>query len=316
MAKAARETGRELVLVGRSMHRIVNAARETGYLADFPPVMSEDDAERLAPNRLLYLCTGSQGEMRSALARIAAGEHRTVKLGPGDAVVFSSRIIPGNELAIFEMQNKLAALGVEVLTERDHFVHVSGHPCREELAQMYRWVRPQIAVPVHGERRHQEEHARLARSLQVPQALVPENGQLFRLAPGRAQLIDETPSGRIHLDGNILVAEGEGHARVRRAMGFAGLIVVTLVLDQKGKIATDPAILFEGIPEAIHAKVREALEGAVRRHNPTRNDEGTLRETVRRAVRRAASDAWGKKPVTRVEVVWLYWRACRASSAP
>lgn len=305
VAKAARETGRELVLVGRSMHRIVNAARQTGYLADFPPVMSEDDAERLAPNRLLYLCTGSQGEMRSALARIAAGEHRTVKLGPGDAVVFSSRIIPGNELAIFEMQNKLAALGVEVLTERDHFVHVSGHPCREELAQMYRWVRPQIAVPVHGERRHQEEHARLARSLQVPQALVPENGQLFRLAPGRAQLIDETPSGRIHLDGNILVAEGEGHARVRRAMGFAGLIVVTLVLDQKGKIATDPAILFEGIPEAIHAKVREALEGAVRRHNPTRNDEGTLRETVRRAVRRAASDAWGKKPVTRVEAVWL-----------
>jgi ribonuclease J len=220
-------------------------------------------------------------------------------------VVFSSRIIPGNELPIFEMQNQLAALGVEVLTEQDHFVHVSGHPCREELAQMYRWTRPQIAIAVHGERRQQEEHARLAKSLQVPQALVPENGQLFRLAPGRTQLIDETPSGRIHLDGTVLVAEGEGYSKARRAMSYAGLIVVTLVLDQKGRIATEPMILFEGIPEPIHARVRDALEGAVKRHNPKRDDEEGLKETVRRAVRRAASDAWGKKPVTRVEAVWV-----------
>jgi len=305
VANAARENNRELVLVGRSMHRIVNAARATGYLKGFPRVLSEDDAEDLPPSRVLYLCTGSQGEMRSALARIAAGEHRSVNLGPGDAVVFSSRIIPGNELSIFEMQNQLAALGVEVLTEQDHFVHVSGHPCREELAQMYRWTRPQIAVAVHGERRQQEEHARLAKSLQVPQALVPENGQLFRLAPGRAQLIDETPSGRIHLDGTVLVAEGEGYSKARRTMSYAGLIVVTLVLDQKGRIATDPMILFEGIPEAIHDRAREALEGVVKRHNPKRDDEEALKETTRRAVRRAASDAWGKKPVTRVEVVWV-----------
>jgi ribonuclease J len=203
------------------------------------------------------------------------------------------------------MQNQLSALGVEVLTEQDHFVHVSGHPCREELSQMYRWVRPQIAVPVHGERRQQEEHARLAKSLQVQQAIVPENGQLFRLAPGRAKLIDETPSGRIHLDGTVLVAEGEGYAKARRAMSFAGLIVVTLVLDQKGRIATEPMILFEGIPEAIHDRAREALDGVVKRHNPKRNDENDLKETARRAVRRAASDAWGKKPVTRVEVVWV-----------
>jgi ribonuclease J len=305
VAKAARENNRELVLVGRSMHRIVNAARDTGYLEGFPRVLSEEDAEHLPPGRVLYLCTGSQGEVRSALARIAAGEHRSVVLGPGDAVVFSSRIIPGNELPIFEMQNQLAALGVEVLTEQDHFVHVSGHPAREELAQMYRWVRPQIAVPVHGERRQQEEHARLAKSLQVPQAIVPENGQLFRLAPGRAQLIDETPSGRVHLDGTVLVAEGEGYAKSRRAMGYAGLIVVTLVLDQKGRIATEPMILFEGIPEAIHDRAREALDGVVKRHNPKRNDENELKETARRAVRRAASDAWGKKPVTRVEVLWV-----------
>ncbi len=305
VAKAARENSRELVLVGRSMHRIVNAARDTGYLEGFPRVLSEEDAEHLPPNRVLYLCTGSQGEVRSALARIAAGEHRTVNLGPGDAVVFSSRIIPGNELLIFEMQNQLAARGVEVLTEKDHFVHVSGHPCREELAQMYRWVRPQIAVPVHGERRHQEEHARLAKALQVPQAIVPENGQLFRLAPGRAQLIDETPSGRLHLDGTVLVAEGDGYAKSRRAMGFAGLIAVTLVFDQKGRIAAEPAILFEGIPEAVHDRVREALDGVIRRHNPKRDDEEALKESVRRTVRRAAAEAWGKKPVTRVECVWV-----------
>ncbi len=302
---AARAAKREIVLVGRSMHRIVNAARETGYLQDFPPVWSEEDGADLPPHRVLYLCTGSQGESRSALARIAAGEHNRVKLGPGDTVIFSSRVIPGNELSIFEMQNNLAAQGVEILTDHDHDIHVSGHPARDELAQMYRWTRPQIAVPVHGERRHQEEHARLARSLQVPQTVVPENGQLFRLAPGRASLIDEVPSGRLHLDGTALVAEGEGYARNRRALGFAGLIAVTLVLDAKGRLAAEPAILFEGIPKEIHDPVRAALDGILRRHNPKRDDDKHLKESVRRIVRRAALDAWGKKPVARVETIFL-----------
>ncbi len=158
-----------------------------------------------------------------------------MSLGPGDAVIFSSRIIPGNDLAIFALQNKLAALGVEVITERDHFVHVSGHPARDELAQMYRWVRPRIAVPVHGELRHMTEHARLARSLQVPQAIVLQNGQMLRLAPGRAEIVDETPSGRLHLDGKVLVEEGKGHARARGMLGYAGLVAVTIPLDRKGQ---------------------------------------------------------------------------------
>ncbi|HEY5239788.1 MAG TPA: ribonuclease J [Rhizomicrobium sp.] len=302
VGEAARATKRALVLVGRSMHRIVSAARETGYLKDFPATMDEADAAHLPPHKVLYLCTGSQGEPRSALARIAAGEHQNVSLGPGDAVIFSSRIIPGNELSIFEMQNRLSALGVQMLTEQDHFVHVSGHPCQEELSQMYRWVRPRIAVPVHGERRHQEEHARLARSLQVPEAIVPENGQMIRLAPGRAEIIDETPSGRMHLDGRVLVAEGEGHARVRRAMAFAGLIAVTLVLDRKGRVAADPALLFEGVPEPVHAPVRDAVEETVRRQ-AKKPDGPALRENVRRSARRAAADAWGKKPLVRVEIV-------------
>jgi ribonuclease J len=304
IAKAARAHGREVVLVGRAMHKIVQAACDTGYLADFPRTVDEEEADALPPHRVLYICTGSQGEMRAALPRIAAGEH-SVKLGPGDAVIFSSRIIPGNELAIFELHNKLAGLGVEVLSAEDHFVHVSGHPARGELAEMYRWTRPRIAVPVHGELRHMHAHARLAHELQVPQAVVIENGHLLRLAPGRAQVIDETPSGRVHLDGQVLVAEGLGLARARRSLSFAGMIAITLVLDGKGRVAADPALVMEGIPEPVHEAVRDAVEGVVKRHNPKRDDEEKLRETVRRAARGAAEDAWGKKPVTRVEVVLL-----------
>jgi ribonuclease J len=257
----------------------------------------------LPARRVLYLCTGSQGEPRAALSRIAVGDHPNVTLGPGDAVIFSSRIIPGNELAIFELHNRLAGLGVEVLSAEDHYVHVSGHPAREELAQMYRWTRPRIAVPVHGELRHMSEHARLARSLQVPEAIVVQNGQMVRLAPGPASIIDETPAGRVHLDGRVLVDEGAGFARARRALGFAGFIAITIVLDRKGRVATEPSIVIEGIPDPVHDAVRRAVDDALKRHNPKRGDEEELKENVRRVARRAALDAWGKKPPTRVEVV-------------
>jgi len=303
VAKAAREHGREIALVGYSMHKIVGAARDSGYLGDFPRVIDEADAAQLPARRVLYLCTGSQGEPRAALSRIAAGQHPNVSLGKGDAVIFSSRIIPGNELGIFELQNNLAALGVEVLTEQDHFVHVSGHPCRDELAEMYRWTRPKVAVPVHGELRHMSEHARLAKSLQVPQAVVIQNGHMLRLAPGPAQLVDEVPSGRIFLDGRVLVEEGAGYARARRALGYAGLIAITLVLDSKGRVATEPSIIIDGIPEPVHAAIRDATDAAIKRHK--KGDEDALKENVRRAARRAAQDAWGKKPVTRVEIVWV-----------
>lgn len=303
IARAARRHGREVALVGRAMHRIVSAARETGYLTDFPTTLDEAEAAELPPSRVLYLCTGSQGEPRAALARIASGDHPNVSLGQGDTVIFSSRIIPGNELTIFDIQNKLAALGVEVLTERDHFVHVSGHPAREELAQMYRWVRPRIAVPVHGEIRHMTEHARLARSLQVPEAVVIANGQMLRLAPGRAEIIDETPSGRLYLDGRVLVDESHDHMRERRAMSFAGVISVTLALDERGRVAGEPAMLLEGVPDVVHAPVSAAVDEAVRRHNPKKQSEEQFLEAVRRAARRAAQDAWGKKPVTRVQAI-------------
>jgi ribonuclease J len=298
IARAARAHGRELVLVGRAMRHMVEAARDTGYLKDFPRVIAEEDSARLPVNRVLYLCTGSQGEPRAALARIAAGEHPNVSLGEGDSVIFSSRIIPGNDLAIFELQNQLAARGVAVITERDHFVHVSGHPARDELAAMYSWVKPKLAIPVHGELRHMSEHARFARELQVPDAIVAVNGQMVRLAPGQPAIVDETPSGRLHLDGDVLVHEDDGLARSRRALSYAGFIGVTLVLDRKGRVAAQPVLHFEGVPEAIMEPVTDAIARAL---DGKRGDE--LKEQVRIAARRAANEIWGKKPVVRVETI-------------
>jgi ribonuclease J len=305
VAEAAREHGREVALVGRSMHRITGAARETGYMKHFPRLIDEEEAAQLPSDRVLYLCTGSQGEPRAALARIARGDHPSVQLGAGDAVIFSSRIIPGNDIAIHELHNQLSELGVEVLTVEDHFVHVSGHPCREELAEMYRLIRPQIAVPVHGEVRHMAEHARLARSLQVPQAVVVENGHMLRLAPGRAQVIDEVPAGRIYMDGRVMTEAGEGLTRNRRALAFAGFIGISVALDKRGRVASDPAYFFEGVPESVQEPVRNAAEETLRRFNPKKGDDDGLREQVRRAARRAANDAWGKKPITKVEIVWV-----------
>jgi len=300
VARAAKAHGRRIALVGRSMQKMVEAAKDTGYLKDFPPVLDETEAAELPPHKVLYLCTGSQGEPRAALSRIADGSHPNVELAEGDTVIFSSRVIPGNELAIAEIQNKLAARSIGILTVQEHHVHVSGHPARDELAQMYRWIRPKLALPVHGEMRHQVAHAKLAKDLQVPQALVPENGQLFLLAPGRPALIDEVPSGRVHLDGRVLVAEGEGLAKDRRAMGFAGLLVVALVVDHKGRIAAPPAVLGEGMPEPVEEAVLKAVEETLEKNK--RSDPDELSENVRRAARRAAQEAWGKKPITRVLV--------------
>jgi ribonuclease J len=301
-ARAAKANGRRLCLVGRSMHKMVDAARETGYLRDLPPIASEEDAAELLPHKVLYLVTGSQGEPRAALSRIAEDNHPGVALEQGDTVIFSSRIIPGNEIGIFALMNKLAARGIEVITADSEDIHVSGHPAREELSQMYRWLRPKIAIPVHGEMRHMTEHARLARSLQVPQAIVPQNGQMFRLAPGRCELIDEVPSGQLHLDGRVLVSEEAGLAKSRRGLGFAGIIVVTLVLDEKGRSIAPPVIVTEGIPEPVEAAIAKTVEDHVARAGK-RADPDELAETVRRAARRAANDSWGKKPITRVVVV-------------
>jgi ribonuclease J len=304
VALAAQDAGRSVALVGRSMRRMVAAARSTGYLKDAPPFVAEEEASMLPADSVVYLCTGSQGEQGSALARIAAGEHRTAPLDPGDVVIFSSRVIPGNEKKVGAMQNALAARGIEIITDQDHLTHVSGHPCRDELADMYRWVRPKIAIPVHGEIRHMMEHKRFAESLQVPEAIVAPNGSVLRLAPGQPAIIDEVPSGRIQLDGKVPVLDGDSVARMRRGLSFAGFASVTVIVAGNGRPATSPVLIAEGIPEIIVSGMREAADNAVMKAPRTvLADDEELAESVRRAVRREANSQWGKRPMVKVEIV-------------
>jgi len=311
IAEVAKAHDRHICLVGRSMHRIVRAAQEVDLLQGFGPLVQEDDVGYFPPDKILFLCTGSQGEPRAALARIAAGNNPDISLGDGDTVVFSSRVIPGNELAIYELQNQLAESGVRIITDRDHFVHVSGHPCRDELAQMYQWVRPQIAIPVHGEVRHLMEHGALAKELQIPEAVVPRNGTLIRLAPGKAQIIDEVPYGRLYLDGRILVDEADSHLRERRKMAYGGLATVTIAIDGKGRIVADPHVRLQGAPEHEPQSGDELVEviedhvivAADKMSRRELDDDYRVEQTLRRAARRAILQYWGKKILVDVTII-------------
>jgi ribonuclease J len=306
--EAAAANDRSTVLVGRSMHRVTAAARETGYLKNVPTPVAEEDAGYLPPENILYLCTGSQGEARAALSRIADDSHRHISLGSGDTVIFSSKIIPGNEIPIFELQNRLAERGIDVLTEKDHDVHVSGHPCRDELAQMYQWIRPELAIPVHGEPRHLLAHAELADELQVPEQLVLRNGLMARIAPGPAEVIDDVPAGRLHLDGTVLTRAGEAPLRERRQMSFAGNVVISIVVDDDGRLLAEPDVAAMGIPDleddlTVEDTCSEAAEDAVNRlrRNAARDDDA-IAEAVRRAVRGRLRFLWDKKPPVNVLV--------------
>ncbi|MBF0306554.1 MAG: ribonuclease J [Alphaproteobacteria bacterium] len=309
IAAAAFANGREVALVGRSLWRIDAAARKNGYLKGTPAFLNEHDAGYLPEDKVLYICTGSQGEPRAALSRIATDQHPHVTLGRGDVTIFSSRIIPGNEKAIGQLQNMLARLGVEVVTERDEFVHVSGHPARDELARMYQLVRPRILVPVHGERRHLEEHARLALSCQVAHAPVIENGAMLLLSEDGPEVIDHVPTGRLALDGNRLVRLDSAIMRDRHRMIANGSAVVTLVIDRMGRLLADPQVTAMGILDAEHeAREHEAVVDAVRdaiEEMPlqARRDDAVLREAARLAVRRHLKTTLGKKPVTDVHLI-------------
>jgi ribonuclease J len=311
IGKVAAAHERRVALVGRSMFRVFQAARDSGYLQDFPPIVSEDDLAYLPPEEVLVLCTGSQGEARSALWRIANGENRNVALDPGDAVIFSSRVIPGNETTIFQLHNKLVRLGVEIITADDHFVHVSGHPAREELSQMYQWVRPRIAIPVHGEARHLAAHAELARDCQVPQQILGENGTLIRLAPGPAGIVDHVPTGRLAVDGKRLLPVDSPVLRARQKMTFNGSATVTLVIGADGLFQGAPIVTAQGLldPDAEADKlalVAAGVEEALRRlPKISRRDDASVKEAARIAVRRAFRMMLDKKPVTEVHLVRL-----------
>ena len=312
VCRAAEACGRRVCLVGRSMRRMAAAAKSVGLMADLQPFVEEAEAGYFPPEAILYLCTGSQGEPRAALARIAEGIHPHVTLGQGDACIFSSRVIPGNEIPIRNLQNKLADRGVRLYTERDHpGIHVSGHPCRDELADMYHWARPQIAVPTHGERRHLLEHCAFARDLQIPQQLAPRNGDMVRLAPGRAEIVDEVPSGRLYLDAGVLTPENGEALRERRHAAYNGMISVAVVLDRKGRIASGPQVRALGLPTDADYPLQDVLadlaEQAEQALNRLSGDDRDLDEAVEtalsRAVKKASQRIWGRRPVVETTVL-------------
>jgi ribonuclease J len=248
VANGARAASRKLVVVGRAMYRVIEAAQETGYLDPDLPFHEETEFENIPARKVVALCTGSQGEARAAMARIALDEHPNVSLDAGDRVIFSSRTIPGNEKAVGRVQNGLADLGVEVITDGDAPVHVSGHPRRGELEQLYRWLRPQLAIPMHGEGKHLEAHARLAERLGVPEVIRARNGAMVRLAPAPAAIVDDVPVGRLYRDGAIITRAEDGQVRERRKLSFAGSVSVSLVLSDKGMLVADPEVALSGIP--------------------------------------------------------------------
>jgi len=309
VADAARAAGREVVVIGRAMERVVQIARETGYfdgVQDFRPM---DAYGYLPPNKVVALCTGSQGEPRAALSRIAEDQHPEVTFSHGDTVVYSARTIPGNEKAVGRVINLLIEQGIEVITDRTHLVHVSGHPRRAELEELIGWVKPNILIPVHGEALHLHEHAALARRCGVREVLQCRNGDLMRLAPN-AGLIDEVPAGRLYKDGSLLVEADARTVADRKRLSFAGAVSVALAVTDKGELIDDPSVDLIGIPErdrdgesmhdAVYDSVLETIESLPRGR---RRDPDAVGEAVRRAVRAAVAQRWGKKPMCHVHVL-------------
>ena len=302
LGEVAKATGRSLCVAGRSLDRILGVARSVGYLKDFPPTVDFDEAMRLPRNKVMVIATGGQGEARAALARMAADMHQ-IKLEPGDTVVFSSKQIPGNEVAIGRIMNQLAAKDILTVTEKQAHIHVSGHPGQPELAALYGWLRPKLVVPVHGEIRHMHEQARFALEQGVPDTLVQENGDLVRLAPGPAKIIERVRAGRLILDGDVILpADGET-INERRKLSLHGHITVAAIFSKKRFV--ESAISYRGVPvederEVFIDEMREAAEKAAT--GPARDQE-KLREAIRLGVRRVATDWTGKKPVVDVMLV-------------
>ena len=299
ICEAAGLADRSVCLLGRSMLRIVDAAREVGILPEGLKFVDPKEAGYLPREHVLYLCTGSQGEPRAALARIARDDHRDLVLSDGDTVIFSSKVIPGNERGIYALQNDLVDRGVKIITEKDEFIHVSGHPCRDELKAMYEWARPTIAIPVHGEARHLEEHADLALALGTNEALAPRNGDLIRLAPEGPEVIEEVPAGRMYLDGDHLLPEGAAPMKERRKLSTTGVVVVSIVLNGKDHLVSGPEIFYNGVflgddEELLGEDIETALNDLPR---TKRRDDDAVELAVKRAARVFFDEAWGKRPL-------------------
>jgi ribonuclease J len=301
--KAARAAGREIVIAGRAMRNTIEAARICGMLKDAGAFLDEDAFGYLPRNKILLLCTGSQGEPRAAMARIAEDTHPNIAMEEGDLVVFSARTIPGNEKEVGAIINNLAKLRMDVLTADDALVHSSGHPRQGELKQMYDWVKPRAVVPMHGEPRHMFAHEKFARACGIAETLLLEDGQIARLCPGPVEVVDEAPASVLHVDGKLIVPGVDGPARQRRKLAFVGIIIAHVIIDSHNQLAEDVDLLLDGVPEGLEEELALAAEKAFESMPKARRKEDeTVEETVRNAVRRAADMAWGKKPVVKVLV--------------
>jgi ribonuclease J len=303
LGQVAKATGRTLTVAGRSLDRIITAARQNGYLKDFPDTVDFDTAMRLPGNKSLIIATGGQGEDRAALARIAFGQHQ-IKVSEGDTIIFSSKQIPGNEVAIGRIQNALARQNVLMVTEKQAHVHVSGHPGRPELAKMYEWIRPEMLIPVHGERRHMAEQARFGLGEGVPRALIQSNGDVVRLAPKGPSITAKERTGRLVLDGDVILPANGSTIGERRRLAEYGLISVAVAVDRSWQLIGSPEVRIQGVPveEDRDDFLAEARDEAAAAIGKERNED-KLREKIRLAVRRVATDWTGKKPV--VEVMLL-----------
>ncbi len=309
IARAAEANGRDVVLSGRSLQRITVAAKENGYLTGLQKFLTEDDAGYLPDEKALIICTGSQGEPRASLARVAAGEHPRISLREGDMVIFSARIIPGNERTIGIMHDQFVRRGIRVVTPRDRFIHVSGHPARDELTKMYQLVRPKIAIPVHGELRHLVEHAKLARSCQVEQTIVGENGAATRLAPGPAKTIDHVPVGRLSAEGKRLVPMDSEVFRERIRTMWNGFAVVTAIIDSDAYLVGDLHVTTNGLvdnddDDPLIEEVRIAVDEALDKLSAKEAaKDSKVEEAIRIATRRTLRAEFDKRPVVKVHLV-------------
>jgi ribonuclease J len=304
LGQVAKDTGRQICVAGRSLDRILRVAQSVGYLTDFPEPIDFERAMSLPPREVLIVATGGQGEARAALGRVAFDQH-PIKLDEGDLVVFSSKQIPGNEVAIGRIQNALAAKGVRMITDRQAHVHVSGHPGRPELELMYKWIRPEIVLPVHGERRHMAEQARFAASVGVPKPVVQENGTVLRLAPDGPKVVGQERAGRLVMDGDVILPADGATINERRRIAAYGQISVAVALDGAGRLAGGPEIKIQGVPveEDKDEFIEDACDAAEAAARKSDKDEGKLREAIRLAVRRKAVEWTGKKPVVDVLVL-------------
>jgi ribonuclease J len=302
--RAARSAGREVVIAGRAMRNTIEAARICGLLENTGAFLDEAEFGYLPQDKIMLLCTGSQGEPRAAIARIAEDSHQNIALEKGDLVIFSARTIPGNEKEVSAVINNLSKLDIDVITADEALIHSSGHPRQGELVQMYGWVKPRAVVPMHGEPRHLRAHAKFAAAHGIRETLVLEDGKIARLAPGPVAIVDEASTGVLHVDGKLIVPGTDGPAKQRRKLSIVGMIIASVVVDDRHELADDIEIILDGVPASMVEMLEVAGEKAfTSMPKQRRKDDATIEDTVRLGIRRAAEAEWGKKPVVKVIVV-------------